>query len=395
MDTKQTLEQLTALFPSSTIKWKVQEKKVEGSSTLGQVVPYLDARDYQNRLDAVLTPAGWANEMKPSSVGVVSVISILLDGHWVAKSDGAQFDGYSDGKGPRAKEMAIKGAFSDAFKRAGVMWGIGRYLYEYKAQWVELNDKDEPKVTPMLPSHMLLESERSAADTSAEQAAAEQKRAAAAEAAARDEAARTAAVSAAEQAQRDEAARVAAAEQAQREEAERVAAAEQTRRDEAARVAAAEQAQRDEAARVASAEQAQREEVARAAAEQAAKQAAAKPAANDPVVDPDEQASLARSAAIVDSAMAVGSDAGAGEAKPAAAGAKVFKGYDYSHLTLTAEEENDVVELLKKFETVKSFMVLARYVTSEKLAARLNKDARDWILAGLEKLHNKKWAEAA
>ena len=393
METKQTLEQLTALFPSSAIKWKVQEKKVEGTATLGQVVPYLDARDYQNRLDTVLTPAGWANEMKPSSVGVVSVISILLDGHWVAKSDGAQFDGFSDGKGPRAKEMAIKGAFSDAFKRAGVMWGIGRYLYEFKAQWVELNDKDEPKVTPMLPTHMLLESERSSADASVEQVAAEQQRAAAAETAAHEEAARTA--EAAEQAQRDEAAQVAAAEQAQREEAERVAAAEQAQRDEAERGAAAEQAQRDEAGRVAAVEQAQREEAARAAAEQAAKQGAAKPAANDPVVDPDEQASLARSAAIVDSVMAAGSDAGAGEVKTAGAGAKAFKGYDYSHLTLTPEEENDVVELLKKFETVKSFMVLARYVTSEKLAARLNKDARDWILAGLEKLHNKKWAEAA
>ncbi|KWU17771.1 Rad52/Rad22 family DNA repair protein [Burkholderia cenocepacia] len=409
MDTKQKLEQLTAVFPASTIKWKVQDKKVEGNVTFGLAVPYLDARDYQNRLDTVLTPAGWANEMKPSSVGVVSAISILLDGHWVSKSDGAQFDGYSDGKGPRAKELAIKGAFSDAFKRAGVMWGIGRYLYEFKAEWVELNEKDEPKSTPKLPSHMVPEADRDAlagaanvrqvqeaeARVAAEQAEREAaERQAAAEQAQREEAARQAA---AEQAQREAAARQAAAEQEQRDAAARQAAAEQAQREEAARQAA-EQAQREEAARQAAAEQAKRDEAARAAAEkaaqQAAAQAAAKPAANDPVVDADEAASIARSSAIVDGAMSSAGDARSTDA-PTAAGKKVFKGYDYSHLTLTEAEESDVLELLKKFESVKSFMVLARYITSEKLATRLNKEARDWILEGLEKLHNKKWADAA
>src|SRR4029077_16180461 len=34
---------------------------------------------------------------------------------------------------------ADKGALSDAFKRAAVRWGIGRYLYEVKAPWLELD----------------------------------------------------------------------------------------------------------------------------------------------------------------------------------------------------------------------------------------------------------------
>jgi hypothetical protein len=36
---------------------------------------------------------------------------------------------------------AEKGALSDAFKRAGVRWGVGRYLYEVHAPWLELDAK--------------------------------------------------------------------------------------------------------------------------------------------------------------------------------------------------------------------------------------------------------------
>jgi Rad52/22 family double-strand break repair protein len=33
---------------------------------------------------------------------------------------------------------AEKGALSDAFKRAAVRWGVGRYLYEIKSPWITL-----------------------------------------------------------------------------------------------------------------------------------------------------------------------------------------------------------------------------------------------------------------
>ena len=45
---------------------------------------------------------------------------------WIAKSDGA---GSTDVEGD-------KGGISDAFKRAAVKWGIGRYLYDLDAPWV-------------------------------------------------------------------------------------------------------------------------------------------------------------------------------------------------------------------------------------------------------------------
>jgi hypothetical protein len=46
----------------------------------------------------------------------------------VVKSNGA---GDTDVEGP-------KGALSDAFKRAAVLWGIGRYLYSLDSPWVAL-----------------------------------------------------------------------------------------------------------------------------------------------------------------------------------------------------------------------------------------------------------------
>ena len=49
---------------------------------------------------------------------------------WVWKSNGA---GQSDIE-------AEKGQFSDAFKRAAVLWGIGRYLYALPSPWVDLED---------------------------------------------------------------------------------------------------------------------------------------------------------------------------------------------------------------------------------------------------------------
>lgn len=399
METKQILDKLTALFPSAAIRWRAMESKTaESGVKYGLFAPYIDPRDYQKRLDAVLTPAGWASDMRPSSVGVVSSISILLDGHWVSKSDGAQFDSYHDGKGPRAKELAIKGAFSDAFKRAGVMWGIGRYLYDYKADWAEMDDQGNPKVALTLPAHMLPEDERAsatgAAEAAARQAAQEQaQREAAAqaerdaqaqrEAADRQAAAEAAAREAAEAAQRDAAARQ-AAETAQREAAERQAAQEQAQREAAERQAATEAAQR------AAAEQAQRDEEARKAA---AAQAASKPAANDAAVDPEKQASDARSSAIVDGALAGG--AGAAPAADGAKPAKVFDGWDYSHLTLTEAEEKDIIEVLKKFKSVPSFKVLARYLTGDSFKKRMNEAGRKWLLASLEKHHNTKWDEAA
>lgn len=80
---------------------------------------YVDARYVMERLDAI-GPGNWQRRHSLGSDGKVSCdIGILIDGEWVWKGDGA---GETDIEGE-------KGAFSDAFKRAAVNWGIGRDLY--------------------------------------------------------------------------------------------------------------------------------------------------------------------------------------------------------------------------------------------------------------------------
>ncbi|MCP5002531.1 MAG: hypothetical protein GY941_01065, partial [Planctomycetes bacterium] len=55
----------------------------------------------------------------------ICYISIKIGDEWVTKSDGAG----------DTKVEAEKGSISDAFKRAAVKWGIGRYLYSLDAVW--------------------------------------------------------------------------------------------------------------------------------------------------------------------------------------------------------------------------------------------------------------------
>lgn len=119
------LERLQYPFRSDQIHWKPGAVK-DGR---GMGLAFIDARDVMNRLDDVLTPAGWQCRY-PWSDGkkVVCEIGILLDGEWIWKSNGAGDTAFEEDKG----------ALSDAFKRAAVMWGIGRYLYQVEAKWVDL-----------------------------------------------------------------------------------------------------------------------------------------------------------------------------------------------------------------------------------------------------------------
>ena len=84
-----------------------------------------------DRLDSVCGPDGWQNNYTSGVNGsIVCNIGIrMLDGSWVWKADGA---GATDIEGE-------KGALSDAFKRAAVRFGIGRYLYEINAPWIPLD----------------------------------------------------------------------------------------------------------------------------------------------------------------------------------------------------------------------------------------------------------------
>lgn len=131
---------LTAPFSPSQVQWRLG--RVSEDKTRGQALPYLDARDVQARLDNVLTPAGWKVRYVEVLAGtkplaVRCALSVRIDGEWLEKEDAAQVD-MLEGSGEGAREMAIKGAYTDAFKRAAVTWGLGRHLYSIRGPWVEL-----------------------------------------------------------------------------------------------------------------------------------------------------------------------------------------------------------------------------------------------------------------
>jgi len=111
--------------------------KTRQDNVMCQIIPYKDARTDMDILDEVVGPGNWQNDYKRDSKGVLQGgIGINVSGEWVWKwSNGvpSQF----------AKE---KGEYSDAFKRAGFMWGIGRCLYDMPRITVSMQ-QDEFRVT--------------------------------------------------------------------------------------------------------------------------------------------------------------------------------------------------------------------------------------------------------
>lgn len=122
-------EKLSAPFDPSKISWRVGSTMKDKSK--GMALAYIDARDVMARLDEVVGANSWGDSYRETPSGrMVCTIDI-----W--DEDRAQWVGKSDGAGDTAVE-GEKGAVSDAFKRAAVKWGIGRYLYDVDSPWVEL-----------------------------------------------------------------------------------------------------------------------------------------------------------------------------------------------------------------------------------------------------------------
>ncbi|MGV3526510.1 MAG: Rad52/Rad22 family DNA repair protein [Candidatus Sericytochromatia bacterium] len=101
-------------------KWKVQEVSQYGATC----VAYIDARQVMHILDSVLGPANWQDHYREVAGKVYCDLSVRIEhDEWVTKSD----------CGTESNFEGEKGQASDAFKRAAVKWGVGRFLYELGA----------------------------------------------------------------------------------------------------------------------------------------------------------------------------------------------------------------------------------------------------------------------
>ncbi len=115
-------------FPAEAVGAKPQS--VSGNRALA--VFYIDARDVADRLDQVVGPENWQDTYDVLADGSVTCrLSVRVPGgEWITKMDVGSPAGVDPGD-------RVKGAFSDALKRAGVKFGIGRYLYHIPAQWLD------------------------------------------------------------------------------------------------------------------------------------------------------------------------------------------------------------------------------------------------------------------
>lgn len=98
-----------------------------------RVLCYVTSRAIQNRLDEVCGKDGWSTEIKNVDGAYICKMGINVDGQWIYKEDGAD----------ETKIEATKGGISGSIKRAGVQWGIGRYLYDLGTSWAVFVSKDE------------------------------------------------------------------------------------------------------------------------------------------------------------------------------------------------------------------------------------------------------------
>lgn len=108
-------DKLAIPFSPQQVSWRVGGGKKQ--------LAYITSRDVMDRLDKVVGPENWQDDFVTEANGrVMCRLSIRVNGEWITKCDAAG----------ETKVESEKGAFSDAFKRAAVKFGMGRDLYHIK-----------------------------------------------------------------------------------------------------------------------------------------------------------------------------------------------------------------------------------------------------------------------
>jgi hypothetical protein len=130
------LEDLKKEIP---FKWRVQSANQYGASC----VAYIDSRQVQDLLDEVLGAENWQCKFEEHKGNMFCSIAIRdereeYNNEWVWKSD----------CGTESQVEKQKGEASDAFKRAAVMWGVGRFLYSKDIIKLPVKKNDKGKYLP-------------------------------------------------------------------------------------------------------------------------------------------------------------------------------------------------------------------------------------------------------
>jgi hypothetical protein len=141
-------------FDPSVVEWRVTNTSNNGKR--GQLMPYADPRAYSDRLNRLVTPAGWTRAYAVQTSAVVQrdknrgpaakvLVTCDLTIIGVGSKSGTGEE-WSD------NENALTAADAQSFKRACSCFGLGRYLYDIAGEWVDLDQHKRPKKKPKLPA---------------------------------------------------------------------------------------------------------------------------------------------------------------------------------------------------------------------------------------------------
>lgn len=149
---RELVAELEVPFNPSQIEWRVTSMNQE--RTRGLIMPYADPRAYTDRLNEILTPAGWtrryvvttsANFERDEDKKLVAKVFVTCDLtiHGIG-SHSATGEEWAD------NEHAGTSAEAQAFKRACSCFGLGRYLYYFTGVWVDVDERQRFDETPEL-----------------------------------------------------------------------------------------------------------------------------------------------------------------------------------------------------------------------------------------------------
>lgn len=124
---KKRSELLKELSQTIPYKWRVQS--VSKHKPQATCVAYIDARDVADVLDQYCVE-GWQNQYQEIAGNLFCGIAIKMSGEWEWRWD----------CGTESNTEKEKGRASDAFKRAAVKWGVGRFLYDLGFQYIATNE---------------------------------------------------------------------------------------------------------------------------------------------------------------------------------------------------------------------------------------------------------------
>lgn len=151
---QELVAELEVPFDPAVIEWRVTNTTKDQNPARGQVIPYADQRAYTDRLNTLVSPAGWTrkytvhtsanfqrsrDEKTTAKVFVTCDLTIFGLG-----SHSATGEEWTD------DENAGTSAEAQAFKRACSCFGLGRYLYHFTGVWVDLDARKRPKTVPKL-----------------------------------------------------------------------------------------------------------------------------------------------------------------------------------------------------------------------------------------------------